>query len=108
LSVSNIYGCNSTTKPIYVKTIKDDVLVNTFSPNGDGINDKWDLSSFARINGTSVKIFDRGGRIVYESRNLLKSWDGNRNGQPLPIGTYYYILEIPGNKNISGTVTILR
>ncbi|HYJ38081.1 MAG TPA: gliding motility-associated C-terminal domain-containing protein [Chitinophagaceae bacterium] len=59
-----------------------------------------------------LKIFNRWGQLIYENRDLNLGWDGRKNGQALPIGTYYWILDglDVHNKPVmrSGSVTLLR
>ena len=107
ISVSSSKGCIST-KSVFVRLNKEINIVNAFSPNGDGINDLWDISSFANYAGASVKVFDRGGTIVYQSQNLNNRWNGMKNGQSLPVGVYYYIIDVPNYRMINGSLTLLK
>ncbi len=88
---------------------------NAFTPNGDGINDKWFVydQSFCLANdGVSVNVFNRYGSKVYESQNYKNTWDGNYKGKPVPDGTYYAIINFKlanGNTQVVKTdVTVLR
>jgi gliding motility-associated-like protein len=86
---------------------------NAFSPNGDGINDRWLLTtSDACTRNISVNVYNRYGQMVFSSRNYSNNWDGTSNGKPLPDGTYYYVVNyvlINGSKlDLRGDVTILR
>jgi gliding motility-associated-like protein len=56
-----------------------------------------------------VQVFNRYGQIVFESKGYTVPWDGTKKGQPLPFGTYYYIIE-PGSglKPVTGYVTIIK
>ena len=88
-------------------------IPNVFSPNGDGKNDAWEILSLLAYPQASVNIFDRYGREVFHSIGYKKPWNGTSqiNGEPLPVGTYYYIIKtnVMGNsQSISGTVIILR
>jgi gliding motility-associated-like protein len=107
VTARNNNGC-STTKRIFVRMYKNIVIPNAFSPNGDGINDVWDLSSLSELPGFSVQIFNRYGNIVYQSKSFTQYWDGKRNGTNIPVGTYYYLIDIPNYKKLSGSLTILR
>jgi large repetitive protein len=69
---------------------------NAFTPNGDGKNDFWfvyDNVNCLSQSGTSVKVFNRYGSIVYENVNYGNTWDGTYKGKPLPDGTYYAVVE---------------
>jgi gliding motility-associated-like protein len=85
------------------------VIPNTFTPNGDGVNDTWDIPSLAAYPGCIVSIFNRYGQLLLRSTNYPKPWDGAYHGAPVPTGTYYYIIDPKnGQQKIAGFVTILR
>ena len=92
-----------------VKLLKSPNIPNTFSPNNDGINDVWLIKYLETYPSSRVQVFTRTGASVFESRGYTKPWNGTRNGQPLPVDTYYYIIE-PGNggKPFTGYVTIVK
>jgi gliding motility-associated-like protein len=82
---------------------------NAFSPNGDGINDTWVITTLSAFPGATVDVFNRYGQPVFHSENLNKAWDGTYNGKPLPVGTYYYIIDLKNNeKKTAGSVTIFK
>ena len=98
--------------------VSDDVLVkvysnvtppNAFTPNGDGINDLWDIPSLASYPNCELMVFDRYGARIFRSIGYPKPWDGTYNGKALPAGTYYYTLDLKdGSKVLSGWVAIIR
>ena len=88
---------------------------NSFTPNGDGINDTWlvyDQSFCLQPNGVTVTVFNRYGNTVYESKNYTNTWNGTYKGKPVPDGTYYAVVEFTlanGNKRMVKTdLTVLR
>jgi gliding motility-associated-like protein len=84
-------------------------IPNAFTPNGDGINDLWDVSALQAYPGCTIFIYNRYGALVYHSVNYPKAWDGTINGKKLASGTYYYIIDLKnGKKPLSGPVTILQ
>jgi len=84
-------------------------IPNTFTPNGDGINDVWDIAALQNYPACDVSIFTRYGILVYHSVGYAKPWDGTYNGGKLPTGTYYYlILPQTGMKALAGPITIVR
>lgn len=96
-----------------VLTIKSAVLAlkipNTFTPNGDGVNDTWNILNIEAYPDCSINIFNRWGQKVYSSIGYVKSWDGQYNNAPLPVSTYYYIIDLKdGSKAYSGDITIIR
>jgi large repetitive protein len=114
-SVQSEYSCIET---INLKArILDRVKTsNVFSPNDDGINDIWKVPYSDIFPNLEIKIFNRWGAQVWTAKGseAIKGWDGkNRNGKPLPFGTYYYVINfnVDGTskwKPISGSVTIIR
>ncbi|SHN10595.1 gliding motility-associated C-terminal domain-containing protein [Mucilaginibacter sp. OK098] len=85
------------------------VIPNTFTPNGDGINDFWNITALHGYPNCSITVFTRYGSVIYKSTGYVNAWDGTCNGSALPVGTYYYILDVKnGKKPLSGYVTILR
>lgn len=90
-------------------------IPEAFSPNGDGINDKFEIKGIAKYKTVQVEIFNRWGNIVYQSKNYGEGagkegfWDGNsKSGGPIPTGTYFYILRLDGKENINGSVYLDR
>lgn len=84
-------------------------LTNAFSPNGDGINDRWELPFLEQFTNCRVQVFDRYGRVIFTSTGYSNPWNGTINGNAAPIGTYYYIIDLRnGEKPISGYVVLLR
>jgi gliding motility-associated-like protein len=94
---------------VTIATITEVKISNAFSPNNDGINDVWTIPGLSSYSNCSVQIFNRYGQLVFTSIGYQKPWNGTHNGQPLPVGTYYYIIttEQQGEKK-SGSVTVLR
>lgn len=108
LTVTGSGGC-PTTDRVKVKVLKKPRIPNTFSPNGDGINDKWVIEYLRDYPTAKVQIFTRTGQQVFESRGVYTPWDGTMSGKKLPIDTYYYIIEPEsGRKPVTGYVTILK
>ena len=77
-----------------------------FSPNGDGLNDILHFGGLANYPGSSVLIFSREGRIVFESKDDPIQWDGKyqKSGSESRIavnsGVYYYILKLGGTNRV--------
>lgn len=108
LTVTGRGGCPAS-DDVFIRVLKRPVIPNTFTPNNDGINDKWAIKYLDAYPNCFVQVFTRTGQRVFESRGIYKAWDGTRNGKPLPFDTYYYIIE-PGNgqDHFSGFVTIVK
>jgi len=77
------------------------------SPNGDGLNDTFDLAGF---NVEKLSIFNRYGTAVYSKSNYTNEWGGQSNsGNELSDGTYYYVIELKnGGETRTGWVYINR
>ncbi|MBL0358562.1 MAG: PKD domain-containing protein [Chitinophagaceae bacterium] len=101
-------GCFRT-DVVFIELLKAPVVPNTFTPNGDNINDRWIIQYLESYPGAMIKVFNRDGQAVYESRGYNPiGWDGKYKGKALPFGTYYYIIEPgSGRKAITGYVTLV-
>jgi gliding motility-associated-like protein len=83
---------------------------NMITPNGDGVNDLWVLDNIGFIYPSCVvRIFNRWGNLVFESTGYKEAWDGTNNGEKLPMGSYYYVIEYndPQGTVVKGTVSII-
>ena len=81
-----------------------------FTPNNDGFNDLFIIPGISIENPASIKIYNRWGNSIYENSNYENDWDGtNKNGDDLPEGTYFVILEFLKNGNsYSGYIDLRR
>jgi gliding motility-associated-like protein len=94
---------------IRIKVLTKIEVPNAFSPNGDGINDTWNITGLAEYDGATLEVFDRYGQPILKSIGYNKPWDGTKNGKPLPVATYYYIITPQnGLQPTTGSVTIIR
>jgi gliding motility-associated-like protein len=108
-------GCknNKSVRVVASECPKPDSILhipNAFSPNGDGLNDVWQLKGIQQYPNAILYVFNRWGNVVYTSSpGYPAPWDGTRNGYPMAVGTYYYILELknPKEETKSGSVTIV-
>lgn len=108
LTVTGPGGCQ-TSDQVYVKLLRIPAIPNSFSPNGDGINDQWKISFLQDYPDCRVQVFTRSGKLIFSSKGYNSSWDGSIKGKPLPFDTYYYIIEIgSGRDPVTGYVTILK
>lgn len=66
-----------------------------FSPNGDGVNDKWVISTLQEVYPNAiVRIYDRFGKLLAEYLGADEGWDGTYNGTPMMSTDYWYVVEI--------------
>ncbi|WP_179412815.1 beta-propeller fold lactonase family protein [Mucilaginibacter sp. E4BP6] len=85
------------------------VIPNTFTPNGDGINDTWIINYIEYYPNATVNIFNRYGEKILTSIGYGVPWDGTYKGVNVPAGTYYYIIDTRnGSKPRSGWVAVIR
>lgn len=85
-------------------------IPNSFTPNGDGLNDTFGISGEA-IKDFSIQIFNRWGDLIFETKNASHNWDGTFNGNRVSEGVYVYKVaasNITGRKTQKeGTVTVV-
>ncbi|HEX7414389.1 MAG TPA: gliding motility-associated C-terminal domain-containing protein, partial [Bacteroidia bacterium] len=85
---------------------------NAFSPNGDGLNETFSIDSIANFPDNHVYIYNRWGQLVWDKphyNNTTIVWDGKlQNGSTLYAGTYFYIVEVSGQKNLKGWVELTK
>ena len=112
LQVTSTQGC----------TASDDITVvvvpycvkpmEAFTPNGDGVNDRWLVTNGNCSKDIKAEVFNRYGHRVFQDNSYSNNWDGTYNGTPLPDGTYYFVItyRLLNNKLVyqKGNVTILR
>jgi len=90
------------------KLIEGIKFANAITPNGDGENDTWELEDVETFPDVTVFIYDNTGQNVYKSKQGYIPWDGTFNGRTLPMGTYYYVIDLHDGVNVyKGTVTII-
>lgn len=85
---------------------------NTITPNGDLINDTWEINGIRDYPDCEVLIFDRWGQKVFSDTGYRNSFDGTKGGAALPVATYYWYIELNQVKGKSapytGSLTIIR
>lgn len=107
IRVKDELGCigdTTLTTPTYNITIPD-----FFTPNGDGINEHWEIANLDKFESFTVRIFDRFGKQLYKYSDPNLSWDGTYNGYAMPSTDYWYIIDIEDiDKQYAGHFTLLR
>ncbi len=100
-------NCSSTDTVRLIIGCKYIFAPTTFTPNGDGINDRYRVYG-PKINNFAISIFDRWGKLVYHSTDQLEGWDGKCKGIPVNSGVYVWVINgnIAGNKlSVNGVAT---
>lgn len=101
-------GCVGMT--VFVVMAPPIAIPEYFSPDGSGQNDTWDVSSILdSYPKSTVKIYDRYGKLVAELEGDTSEWDGTYNGHPLPSTDYWYTIHVPEIAKIfKGHFTLIR
>ena len=110
VTVTDLNGCVNSDS-VVVNIIPEIDVPTGFTPNNDGQNDLWEISNVGFYQNISVEIYSRWGDLMYRSEGMFQAWDGTYGGNALPIGTYYYVINInePEFPNpFTGPVTIIR
>ena len=116
-SNSTFYNIEGGQYTIYVKHQECDQVLTAqhihfyipqfFTPNGDGVNDTFNLKGIEFYSASQVSIFDRYGKLLKNGVNTSLSWDGTYNGSALPTGDYWYVIIIE-NQKFTGHFTLKR
>ncbi|WP_298142838.1 T9SS type B sorting domain-containing protein [Flavobacterium sp.] len=97
LTVRNKFGCGEVFTTVVVVDYQ-----KFFTPNGDGINDVWNLQGRTGLRFNNIFIFDRHGKLIRELSENQTGWDGTYNGAPLPADDYWFKAEY-ATQNTRGT-----
>jgi gliding motility-associated-like protein len=95
------YGCRASGYVnVNVVSMPNIFIPNTFSPNGDGLNDIFKIEGMQHEKLVTFLVFDRYGTKVFETTNAMSGWDGTYpNGTPAAADVYFYYIEIANNVN---------
>ena len=111
---------NQTTAQVMVTVVASDAcggsnwagpnVPDAFTPNGNNYNDTWVIPGLEGYNTKEMVVYSRYGTLVHYSGQYNNDWDGTllNTGTPVPDGTYYYILNLDGGKQLNGYVYINR
>jgi len=112
VTVTDANGCVSTDS-VFVEVLPEVAVSSGFTPNGDGLNDFWVIDNMELFPNNVVQIFNRWGQVLYEANgyNMSTAWDGKYENKDVPVGTYYYTIELNDPRfpdPITGPLTINR
>lgn len=111
LTVENIGQCTDTFSLEVCIDPAELIYYGSFSPNGDGVNDVFEIDFIGAFPNNSLQVFNRYGNIVYEASPYNNDWNGvsNKTGEVLPDGAYFYIFDKgEGSEKKAGDVVIIR
>ncbi len=85
ITVQDIHGCGSKSTTVFVIDHP-----KFFTPNGDGINDVWNVVGVALLENPEIFIFDRYGTLIYQIQPNTSGWNGTKNGVVMPSSDYWF------------------
>ena len=94
LETRDIGGCKGY-DTVFVKVYEgpEYYIPNSFTPNGDGINDIFRAIPVGIANTEYLKIYDRMGKLIFETNRWLRGWDGNYQGRKQPTAAYVWMVK---------------
>ncbi len=108
LEVTGRGGCISR-DTVYIISLTLPKPPNTFTPNGDGVNDTWEIKYLDQYPDCIVEIYTTTGQRIFSNKGYSKPWDGTLDGIQVPSGTYYFAIDPKnGRKPMAGYITIIR
>lgn len=108
LTVTDQAGCRGMDS-VWVRVHQRLLVPDAFSPNGDGLNDTWQLIGIEAYPQARLTVYNRWGQAVYQSVGYDRPFDGTDRGKPLPTGMYPYVLSsIPSSPSLKGSVMLIR
>ncbi|MEM8899864.1 MAG: gliding motility-associated C-terminal domain-containing protein, partial [Bacteroidota bacterium] len=101
----NEAGCQDTISTSFEVLVTRIFQPTAFSPNGDGENDEFFISVGDGVSSITATIYDRWGRLMYQSENPDFKWDGTVNGAHVPEGVYLCQIAYTNDKGVSYLMT---
>lgn len=106
-------GCLAADTAHIVIDYRTPVLVpNAFSPNGDGLNDVFKVENLTSQKILVFQVYDRWGKLIFETQDREKGWDGTYKNKPMGPGVYQYYIKLayPDNymQEFKGDITLIR
>ncbi len=98
--------------PLLTPVVKTIFIPNAFTPNGDGVNDVFNVKLGKDAIGMDMTIFDRWGKMVFETNRIAKGWDGMYKGKEAEMSTYQYLIKVryrdQSVETYKGDVSLIR
>lgn len=110
--VTDANGCQASDS-VLITLIPELNVSSGITPNGDGVNDTWIIDNMQLFPNSVVHVFNRWGITMFEANGYTENnaWDGTFEGNALPVGTYYFTIELNDDRfpdPITGPITIYR
>ncbi len=84
-------------------------IISGFTPDNDRMNDTWEIPGLVSYPRCTVAVYNSWGQQVFFSRGYQRPWDGTYKNNDVPVGTYYYIIDLDnGEPPITGDITVMR
>ncbi|MUP46200.1 T9SS type B sorting domain-containing protein [Gramella sp. BOM4] len=99
----SLNGCGSISRQVVLPGYPE-----FFTPNGDGINDKWNIVATEDGNFLDVQIYDRYGKLLAQILGGKFGWDGTFNGKPMPTDDYWFLIQPKNSEKITGHFSLIR
>ncbi len=112
VTVTDADGCQAS-DTVQVNILPAVTITSGFTPNNDGVNDTWIIDNIELFPNSLVSVFNRWGTLIYQQRayNMGNAWDGTYEGSLVPVGTYYYAIELNDDRfpePFTGPITLYR
>ncbi|MFI5149507.1 MAG: gliding motility-associated C-terminal domain-containing protein [Bacteroidia bacterium] len=110
ITVTDGNGCKAT-DTVEVIVLPELIFPSGITPNGDGVNDVWVIGNINHFPNNVVEIYNRWGELLFQAKDYQNNWNGMYQGKQLPVGTYYYLIDLHDplyKKKYSGPITIMR
>lgn len=105
VTITDANGCSESDEITFTPQCPTSIYIPTaFTPNGDDVNDVFELNAFDVIS-MEFQIYDRWGNLVYENVDNDIEWDGQLNSQPAATGIYVWTLQYNGYNDQGETIT---
>ena len=102
ISVRSDLNCTPVTREFFHL-----VVPKFFTPNGDGVNDFFEVEGIETLSDYEINLYDRYGKLIKNALGVPLRWDGSYNNRSLPSGDYWYSVRIESN-TIQGHVALVR
>ena len=108
LNATSSFGC-SNQDVVLLKVVAGIFVPTAFTPNNDGLNDRWRIPFLDPVLGATVHVYNRYGQLVYHAEGKIIDWDGKFNGKEQSSGSFVYHIQFKkGRPAMKGTFTLIR